>query len=367
MKTVKILVRSPSVSTPDNFSVHVGLEQSVEDIKRSIEASHKASPLARDMRIIWKGRVLEDADLVKSIYADEEAPEAQTVHFVLNSPVSVASASKRLASRSHTESPLAAPSAKPRERSAHADSGAGCPKEQSAPRPNVVPLGSQFQYVLVDGVPYLRVLQPVGSTQAGAYGVQHLSAALTGDNSGEMQTLERLNGHLEMRNRMLQELEETSVRLERLMALNRTRDRGQREGVRARQEGNNGFEIVVNWDTLAGHVRNFDLGAFCSGLWMRFRLLLLAVIVFHNASFGRMLALAVAVCCFFAFRSPWAQQQLEWLNQHNNYIDLQAQGDAADGRGRRQFTAWETSKALAIALFTSLIPSEPFQPPVAEE
>ncbi|KAJ2359015.1 hypothetical protein H4S02_012276, partial [Coemansia sp. RSA 2611] len=88
MKTVKILVRSPSVSTPDNFSVHVGLEQSVEDIKRSIEASHKASPLARDMRIIWKGRVLEDADLVKSIYADEEAPEAQTVHFVLNSPVS---------------------------------------------------------------------------------------------------------------------------------------------------------------------------------------------------------------------------------------------------------------------------------------
>ncbi|KAJ2882324.1 hypothetical protein H4R27_003508 [Coemansia aciculifera] len=366
---VQILVRSPSVTTPDNFSVHVGLEQSIADLKQSIEASHHASPLAQGMRIIWKGRVLEDTDLVRSIYADEEASEAQTVHFVLNSPVSIASASRRLFNRSDMASPPPPLSIDRQERSSHAESS----KKPSMPQPSVVPLGNQFQYVLVDGIPYLMVLKPVGAIQSGAYSAQQqqqqqqLSAALVGENSDEMQTIERLNAHLEMRNRMLQELEETSVRLERLMALNRARGRGQRGGVRARQAANNDADNADNGHPLADVLRNLNFSAIWSVGWMLLRMLLLVVVFAHDASLDRILMLTVVVCCFFALRSPWVQQHLMWLNQHNNYIDAQTHGDDADNRGHRQFTAWERSKALAIGLFTSLVPSEPFQPPAVEE
>ncbi|KAJ2806976.1 hypothetical protein H4S07_003684, partial [Coemansia furcata] len=316
-----------------NFSVHVGLDQSIEDLKQSIESSHQATPQARGMRIIWKGRVLEDTDVVRSIYTDSEASEAQTVHFVLNSPASMPSVPKK---------PFA--------------------------WPIVVPLGKQFQYVLVDGVPYLMVLPPVGTAQSDTYSFQEqqqqqLSAALVGENSGEMQTLERLNAHLEMRNRMLQELEETSARLERLMALNRGRERGRRGGVeRGHRAANNEAD---NGHPLADVLRNFNFRAIWSTGWMLLRMLLLVVVLAHDASLDRILVLAVVVCSVFALRSPWIQQRLMWVNQQNNYIDAQTQGDDADDR--RQFTAWEKCKALLVALFTSLVPSEPFQPPVVAE
>ncbi|KAJ2073524.1 hypothetical protein GGH13_001941 [Coemansia sp. S155-1] len=365
---VQILVRSPSVTTPDDFSVHVELEQSIADLKQSIEASHHASPLAQGMRIIWKGRVLEDTDLVRSIYADEEASEAQTVHFVLNSPVSIASASRKLLSRGDMTSSLLTPPTDRQEHSSHAESL----KRQGEPQPSVVPLGNQFQYVLVDGIPYLMVLKPVGATQPGALNLvqqqqqqQKLSSTLAGESSDEMQTIERLNTYLEMRNRMLQELEETSERLERLMTLNRAR--AQRGGVRARQVANNDAGNADNGHPLADVLRNLNFRAIWSVGWMLLRMLLFVVVFAHDASLDRILMLTIVVCCFFALRSPLVQQHLMWLNQLNNYIDVQTHGDDADNRGRRQFTVWERSKALAIGLFTSLVPSEPFQPPVVEE
>ncbi|KAJ2814346.1 hypothetical protein FBU31_007324, partial [Coemansia sp. 'formosensis'] len=288
MKTVEILVRSPSVATPDNFSVHVGLDQSIEDLKQSIESSHQATPQARGMRIIWKGRVLEDTDVVRSIYTDSEASEAQTVHFVLNSPASMASVPKKPFGGSDMASPLQRHAPEYRGNWGRTEGGAESSTKQSVAWPNVVPLGKQFQYVLVDGVPYLMVLPPVGTVQSDTYSFQEqqqqqkLSAALVGENSGEMQTLERLNAHLEVRNRMLQELEETSARLERLMALNRGRERGRRGGVeRAHRAANNEAD---NGHPLADVLRNFNFRAIWSTGWMLLRMLLLLVVLAHDAS-----------------------------------------------------------------------------------
>ncbi|KAJ2746058.1 hypothetical protein GGI20_001685 [Coemansia sp. BCRC 34301] len=369
MKSVQLLVRSPSVATPDDFSVDIGVEQSISELKHIIEDSHQASPLACDMRIIWKGRVLQDTDTVRGIYADEEASEAQTVHFVLSSPTSVAPApihnQQQQQQRQHLEDAMLTPSSGGHGQLEYTDSGgAKGSTEDRTTRPSVVPLSNQFQYVLVDGVPYLMVLKPVGLARPEACSQQQqqqqqqLSAALVGSGSGETQTLGRLNAHLEMRNRMLQELEETSERLERLMALNRTRDRGQRGGrVRARRAADNAAE---NGHPLADALRNFNFGAVWGVGWMLLRMLLLVVVFAHDASLDRILVLTVVVGCFFALRTPLVQQHLAWLNQRN------ANNHAADAR-RQQFSVWEKTKALVVALLTSLVPSEPFQAPVAEE
>ncbi|KAJ2439081.1 hypothetical protein GGF42_008078 [Coemansia sp. RSA 2424] len=328
MKLVQLLVRSPSVATADDFSVDIGVEQSISELKQKIEGSHQASPLAREMRIIWKGRELRDTDTVRSIYVDEEASEAQTVHFVLSSPALTGRPGRSEAKGSVEERVV--------EERAAEESVA----EESVAGPSVVPLGNQFQYVLVDGTPYLMVLRP-----------QQEQAGGVGSETGDVQALQRLNAHLEQRNRMLQELEETSSRLSRLMALNRARDG--RGGARDAAAGGGGGAELGH--PLGDVLRNVNFGAIWSVGWMLLRMLLLVVVFAHDASLGRVLALAVAVACFFALRSAWVQQCLAWLAQHNSH--------AAADRRRRQFSVWEKTRALVVALLTSLVPSEPLQAP----
>ncbi|KAJ1659554.1 hypothetical protein GGF38_004061, partial [Coemansia sp. RSA 25] len=252
MKLVQLLVRSPSVATADDFSVDIGVEQSISELKQKIEGSHQASPPAREMRIIWKGRELRDTDTVRSIYVDEEASEAQTVHFVLSSPALTGRPGRGEAKGSVKEESVA---------------------EESVAGPSVVPLGNQFQYVLVDGTPYLMVLRP-----------QQEHAGGVGSEAGDVQTLQRLNAHLEQRNRMLQELEETSSRLSRLMALNRARDG--RGGARGAAAGGGGGGAELG-HPLGDVLRNVNFGAIWSVGWMLLRMLLLVVVFAHDASLGR--------------------------------------------------------------------------------
>ncbi|KAJ2909629.1 hypothetical protein GGI21_001690 [Coemansia aciculifera] len=362
MKMVRLLVRSPSVATPDNFSVDIGVEQSISELKQTIEGRHQASPLAREMRIIWRGRVLPDTDTIKSICTDEETLEAQTVHFVLNSPVKatyVPRRQQRHVGESDMVSPPLTPSTSKQEqhKRAEADSAESNSTQGKEFRPSIVPLSNQFQYVLVNGVPYLMVLQ---ADTLGQQQQQQLSAALVSEGSSETQTLGRLNSHLEMRNRMLQELEETSERLERLMARNRTRDRVQRDGdVRVRRAAANEVE---NEHPLADVQRNFNFGAIWNVGWVLLRMMLLILVFAHDASLSRIMVLVAAVGCIYLLRDPRVQQHLAWLNQHNPN-----QVDDDDHRQQQHFSIWEKTKALAIALLTSLVPSEPFQARVAQE
>ncbi|KAJ2316559.1 hypothetical protein GGI00_006979, partial [Coemansia sp. RSA 2681] len=192
MKLVQLLVRSPSVATADDFSVDIGVEQSISELKQKIEGSHQASPPAREMRIIWKGRELRDTDTVRSIYVDEEASEAQTVHFVLSSPALTGRPGRGEAKGSAKEESVAEDGAA-KERAAEERAAKESVAEESVAGPSVVPLGNQFQYVLVDGTPYLMVLRP-----------QQEHAGGVGSEAGDVQTLQRLNAHLEQRNRLLQ-------------------------------------------------------------------------------------------------------------------------------------------------------------------
>ncbi|KAJ1986338.1 hypothetical protein GGI04_006199, partial [Coemansia thaxteri] len=210
---------------------------------------------------------------------------------------------------------------------------------------------------------------------------QQVAAALVGEASSEMQTLGRLNTHLELRNRMLQELEETSERLARLMALNRTRGANgagqQRPAVaapdpRARRPAH---ANPNNRAPLANVLRNLNFSAIWSVGWMLLRMLLLVVVFAHDASLDRMLALAIVVACIFALRTAWVQDHVQWLHQHNNYIDANVSDEGVSDspassparRHHHQFTAWEKARALVVALFTSLVPVEPFQAPAIEE
>ncbi|KAJ2782687.1 hypothetical protein H4R18_002113, partial [Coemansia javaensis] len=96
----ELRVRSPSVATRDDFSVRVQRSGRIADVKAAIERAHEAAPPARDMRIIWKGRILDDDARVACIYEDARAAAAdiQTLHFVLSTlPPSVQQGAKSIA------------------------------------------------------------------------------------------------------------------------------------------------------------------------------------------------------------------------------------------------------------------------------
>ncbi|KAJ2760012.1 hypothetical protein H4S06_001944 [Coemansia sp. BCRC 34490] len=433
---IQILVRSPSVATADDFTVSMELEHTISELKAAIEKAHEASPPARHMRIICRGRILKDSSTVGEFYDNNNIDHTglQTIHFVLNAYIAegLESRTRKTGSNRNTAFCVAGSSRagldvgrsrlacveestinaetldKGKAAASHASSVAGTSKshmqsmarqtrETASRSPCITPLGNPFQYVLVDGVPYLReVREPdvgraSGSTEnIVANGSGRILLKAYSDLIERQSVIERkLRRVLETRGRASRPREDggggTDGRSEGTRAEN-----GQtapREGQADNADENNNAENARAEDApLPQVLRGFGIDAVWNIGWVLLRLLLLVVVLAHDASMERVLALVVIVAGVMALRSTWMQQVVRQINAYNNYInngrrrgpepDTEADGDgdgdgSGSGEGRpqhhREYSTVEKARALLIALVTSLIPSEPFHAPAMDE
>ncbi|KAJ2828318.1 hypothetical protein IWW50_001449 [Coemansia erecta] len=423
---IELLVRSPSVATPDDFKIRVLAEHTISQVKAAIEREHQAMPLARHMRIIWKGRILKDQDKVKSICESDEQPAAvQTVHFVMNVPVGIPYAGKTQAHDLGAEGAST---------SAAASQGQDVKGEGGVlggRGPAVVPLGNQFQYVLVAGVPYLKETRPQISSHSSYAAQQRLPAMpetqadrdavararelqirlivqalrMRAPDDAYTNALEKYDQLRSpatpeaqaVHDAVFREREQTMRQIGRALrarapdaayvnALDHydqlqdaalterasmrnapranVRDEPRanvRDAPRAEADVRRRDANHENAAQLADMIRGFGFNTVWSFVWMLLRMLLLVVVLAHDASMGRMLLLVVAIASIVVLRSAWAQQQLQGLNF--GFGGPHAPEPEAE---RREYTVLEKARALVIALVTSLVPAEPFQIPAPD-
>ncbi|CAG8544727.1 12856_t:CDS:2 [Dentiscutata heterogama] len=79
---VRIFIRSPTTSLPDDFSILTSLDSSVLTLKRTIFETHPTKPNVRDQRLIYRGRVLNDSDTIINVLRSELATD-QIFHLVV--------------------------------------------------------------------------------------------------------------------------------------------------------------------------------------------------------------------------------------------------------------------------------------------
>ncbi|KAJ2662326.1 hypothetical protein IWW48_001901 [Coemansia sp. RSA 1200] len=426
---IQILVRSPSVATADDFTVSAELEHTISELKAAIEKAHEASPPARHMRIICRGRILKDSSTVGEFCENNnsDSTKFQTIHFVLNAYIAEEFESrKRKTASNRNTAPCVAESSragldvemsrltcveestinaetsdKGKAAASHASSVAGTSKshmqsmarqtrETASRTPCIAPLGNPFQYVLVDGVPYLREIKEPdvgrasGSTESiAANGSGRILLKAYSDLIERQSVIERkLRRVLEARGRASRPREEDNGG-----AGAENRQAPPREGQADNAgENNNVGNVGVEDAPLPQVLRGFGIDAVWNIGWVLLRLLLLVVVLAHDASMERVLALVVIVAGVMALRSTWMQHVVRQINAYNNYInngrrrgpepDAEADGDGdGDGSGsdegrrqrHREYSTVEKARALLIALVTSLIPSEPFHAPAMDE
>ncbi|KAJ2453766.1 hypothetical protein EV183_001963 [Coemansia sp. RSA 2336] len=343
---VELLVRSPSVPTPDDFRISIHPEQTVLHVKQTIEQEHSKKPLAQNMRIVWKGRVLKNEDRIRSVFESDDGHiiRKQTVHFVLSAPAEMpATESKQ---RSYEASRA----------SALSRSNEELPSSESRPGA-LVPLGSQFQYVLSDGVPYLLETSINDTSQV----FEPDTRSTLSDLRHTIERLQLLHGQLfeSIADNGEQRVDDSQyMRLRNALQQIRenTREAAGEEQPQQRQEP--GVQLQ-----LGEMIRGFGFGTVWGFFWTLMRMLLLIVVLAHDASMERMLALMLVVVLVVLLRSPWAQQYLNQLQNINadRPQQQQQQGEQQEpGEDQpREYTALEKARALVIALFTSLVPSEP--------
>ncbi|CAG8756423.1 32406_t:CDS:2 [Gigaspora margarita] len=79
---VRIFIRSPTTTLPDDFSILTSLDSSVLTLKRAIFETHPTKPNVRDQRLIYRGRVLNDSDTIINVLRSELATD-QIFHLVV--------------------------------------------------------------------------------------------------------------------------------------------------------------------------------------------------------------------------------------------------------------------------------------------
>ncbi|KAJ1729239.1 hypothetical protein LPJ61_003623 [Coemansia biformis] len=360
----RLLVRSPSVATRDDFSVCVPLGGRISDVKAAIESGHEASPSARDMRIIWKGRILEDSDPVKAIYDSERATGVQTLHFVLSTPVAQTSPAAGPGSQSVRGTGSHTPTQRRHSHShdgdgdgSSSDGGEGSPLEATAAaadegnQPTVVPIGRMFQYVLVNGVPHLlAVEQPATSLGDAQSSEQHERRPAPGERAERVRAFEALCARFQEQHRALQQ--ELELMRERIVNTRR---------------GNN--EALDNTRQLAGMLQGVGFSAVWSFCWLLLRMLLVVLVIAHDASLERVFALACVITAVAILRSSWLRQQMRALRRPEQAFGGQGRHEPQPPpeQGAREYSALEKARALLVALVTSLVPAEPFQLPAGDE
>ncbi|KAJ1859792.1 hypothetical protein LPJ57_006868 [Coemansia sp. RSA 486] len=378
---VSLLVRSSSIPTDENFKVLLSAEQTVGDLKQVIEKEHPASPRARSMRVIWRGRLLKDTLQLSSLHAgeDPDAPRPEIIHSVVHFVADVTVKMQGVAghSKSHGKKKEGGEAHVEQDRHAGSASIEHCQAApHSLPTPSVIPLGSTFQYVLIDGAPYVverrahaahrparsNLVYPEQQAASGGLDMQEFNARMLAQHRTTQQT-----GHVPVND----------------------------QGIQRDRAGDN-LNNAQAHHPLADVFRNLTFGNIWSVIWVLLRLLLFVVVFAHDASWDRMFLLAMLIAGFVFLRSEWAQQRLAWLQQYERRMGAARPGaddrardppvaDQMDANGdwhpdadqaqlhnqqqeqQREFSALEKARALVIALFTTLIPAEPFHVPAPAE
>ncbi|KAJ2081320.1 hypothetical protein H4R24_002439 [Coemansia sp. RSA 988] len=383
-----LLIRSPSIDTPTGFRIHASMEQTISEVKAAIEREHSQSPSSRDMRIIWKGRILQDTISVRNLCEDESTGEwclQQTLHFVLGVPVSP----RPPMDKQQATLPAAQPAPETGSSSGAPAECAYMRRSATAALPTVVPLGNRFQYVLVDGVPHLMELRPPVPTRSS--GLQQLSEPPILNRYGASTTTYGMRaappGHLPgpAGARAFSRLYDRAIARTHEAGLHSSRLRQGPDVQAARPPGTaggaaggvgaaavppaaaEGAEVRrregANAVPLADLLRGFGFSTVWSFFMVVLRLLLLVVVLAHDASMERLFALVCVIAIVAALRSSWVHRHMEWLYDFNRGT---AHPSAEQHEEPREYSVLEKARALVIALFTSLMPSEPFQIPAAD-
>ncbi|ORX67064.1 hypothetical protein DL89DRAFT_269499 [Linderina pennispora] len=305
----------------------------IAEVKREIERQHPSAPQARDMRVIWKGRILND-DYPCNDDEAEEVPEPQTVHFVLNTPISGIPKQPTTHGAKQAEGQkMGAPAA------ADLAKDDGVPADSAS----IVPLGNQFQYVLVNGVPYLMELTPVGLDAPAA------RLDDPDDDTPIAQLMARTATTLSQYEQVQRLMAQTQAIVDRA---NARQDAGM-NNPDVRPADHHGVPLDV--------FRSINFSAIWNAAWLLLRMALLVAVFAHDASWERLILLGALVLGFIVLQSRGVREGFARLNNANGERDNGTEGQP------RVYSVWEKIKALAIALLTSLVPSEPFQGPLAEE
>ncbi|KAJ1818393.1 hypothetical protein LPJ56_001832 [Coemansia sp. RSA 2599] len=383
---VDILVRSPSIPTKDGFAVVLDAEQTVKELKQAIEREHPSSPRARNMRVIWRGRLLKDTMQLSSMRLEEDADgeQPEIIHSVVHFVTDVAANVQSMAGNGKSQGKRKEDAEVYAEAGGHAG-GVNVGQCQAAPHslptPSVVPLGSMFQYVLIDGAPYVAERRALPS----AYESTRPGLFQPGQQAGST----GLDMH-EFNARML-----AQYRAAQNQQNQHQRQWESRAGqIDQRNLGGDNPNNINAHHPLADVFRNLTFGNIWSVIWVLLRLLLFVVVFAHDASWERMFLLSMLVAGVLVLRSQWVQQRLAWLRQHDQRMRAAGRADGAPtGREQqgvngdwppeefeqarrqqqqqqqppREYSALEKARALVIALFTSLIPAEPFHVPAPAE
>jgi hypothetical protein len=79
---VRIFIRSPTTPLPDGYSILTNIDSSVLYLKQTIFETHPLKPVVRDQKLIYRGRVLSDNDLIENVLKDGLETD-QTFHLVV--------------------------------------------------------------------------------------------------------------------------------------------------------------------------------------------------------------------------------------------------------------------------------------------
>ncbi|CAG8616967.1 7836_t:CDS:2, partial [Funneliformis mosseae] len=79
---VRIFIRSPTTPLPDGYFILTNPNSSVLSLKQIIFKTHPAKPAIRDQKLIYRGRVLGDNDLIENVLKDGLETD-QTFHLVV--------------------------------------------------------------------------------------------------------------------------------------------------------------------------------------------------------------------------------------------------------------------------------------------
>ncbi|PVZ97690.1 hypothetical protein BB558_006350 [Smittium angustum] len=170
MRALSFIICSPTVDTPDNFSVDTPINSKVLDLKREIEIHHPLHPKASTLRLIYKGKLLVDKDDISPVAESSLSGDTPVIHMVVNllkNPHIITSKPTKTESSSKNE-PAAVSIDSPTKKNTQDDSSIENPGEPNTKENNIYDtsqntsggiqaLSSKFQYLFIDGQVYLAV------------------------------------------------------------------------------------------------------------------------------------------------------------------------------------------------------------------
>ncbi|CAB4399994.1 unnamed protein product [Rhizophagus irregularis] len=174
---IRIFIRSPTTPLPDGYSILTNIDSSVLYLKQTIFETHPLKPVVRDQKLIYRGRVLSDNDLIESILKDGLESD-QTFHLVVKpsfqaiaettgipiSPPNSHSSSQNIRSQDYTQLLQQQNVADNAQSTGHfyipQNYAQYNSQNQQLPATNLqfqFPIG--YYYVMINGLPYLMPVQ----------------------------------------------------------------------------------------------------------------------------------------------------------------------------------------------------------------